>query len=104
MPGPVYPTGSWGDAGEAFRPLCDFGDAPTTYDPNPWSPAVHERDTAIRIGATWDREWNKISSVLANADGADEDGMPYVPIFSPGAANYLGTVNVYNNFPIKQHL
>lgn len=97
MPGTVYPTGSWGDCSEAFRPTCDFGDAPATYDPDPWSPAVHERDTAIRIGATWDREWNKLSSALANGDGADEDGMSWVPIFSPGAGNYLGYVNVYNN-------
>lgn len=97
MPGPVYPTGSWGDCSEAFRPLCDFGDAPASYDPNPWSPAVHEKDTAIRIGATWDREWLKLSSSLANGDGADEDGMSWVPIFSPGASNYLGYVTVYNN-------
>lgn len=96
-PGPVYLTGSWGDCSEAFRPTCDFGDAPATYDPNPLSPAVHERDTAIRIGATWDREWTKLSSALANGDGADEDGLSYTPIFSPGAGNYLAYVNVYNN-------
>ncbi len=97
MPGTIYPTGSWGDCGEAFRPLCDFGDAPATYDPDPWSPAVHERDTAIRIGATWDREWLKTSSVLANADGADEDGLAYVPILSPSAPGYVAQVSVYNN-------
>ncbi len=93
----VPPSGSWGDCSEAFRPLCDFGDAPATYDPDPWSPAVHERDTALRIGPTFDREWNKISSLPANADGADEDGLAYVPIFSPGAGNYLAQVSVYNN-------
>ncbi len=97
MPGTIYPTGSWGDCGEAYRPFCDFGDAPATYDPDPWSPAVHERDTAIRIGATWDREWNKISSVPANADGADEDGIGTVPILPPGATVYVASVNVYNN-------
>ncbi len=97
MPGPLYPTGSWGDCGEAYRPYCDFGDAPATYDPDPLSPAVHERDTAIRIGATWDREWSKTSSALANADGADEDGLAYVPILSPTAGNYLTPVSIYNN-------
>lgn len=97
LPGPVYPTGSWGDCSEAFRPTCDFGDAPASYDPDPWSPAVHERDTAIHIGAGWDREWNKTSSVLADADGSDEDGLPYVPIFSPGYGNYLVRVTLYNN-------
>lgn len=93
----VPPSGSWGDCSEAFRPLCDFGDAPASYDPDPWSPAVHERDTALRIGPTFDREWNKISSVLADADGSDEDGLAFVPIFSPGAGNYLAQVSVYNN-------
>lgn len=44
----VPPSGSWGDCSEAFRPLCDFGDAPASYDPDPWSPAVHERDTALK--------------------------------------------------------
>ncbi len=97
LPGPIFPTGSWGDCSEAFRPTCDFGDAPATYDPIPLSPAVHERDTAIRIGATWDREWNKTSSPLADADGTDEDGLAFVPIFSPGAGNYLAQVSVYNN-------
>lgn len=92
-----FSGGSWGDAAEAFRPFCDFGDAPATYDPDPWSPAVHERDTAIHIGATWDREWNKSSSALADADGSDEDGLPYVPIFSPGYGNYLVRVTLYNN-------
>jgi hypothetical protein len=90
-------NGNFGDCSEAFRPLCDFGDAPSTYDPDPWSPAVHEKDTAIRIGATWDREWLKTSSALANADGADEDGLAFVPIFSPTAGNYLAQVSVYNN-------
>jgi hypothetical protein len=91
------PSGSWGDCSEAYRPLCDFGDAPASYDPDPWSPAVHERDTALRLGPTFDREWNKTSSVLANADGADEDGLAYVPIFTPGMGTYLAQVSVYNN-------
>lgn len=93
----TIPVGSWGDCGEAYRPYCDFGDAPATYDPDPWSPAVHERDTTIRIGATWDREWIKTSSALANADGADEDGLAFVPILSPAAGNYFAQVSVYNN-------
>lgn len=85
----VPPSGSWGDCSEAFRPLCDFGDAPASYDPDPWSPAVHERDTALRIGPTFDREWNKISSLPADADGADEDGLAFVPILSPITGSYL---------------
>jgi GEVED domain/Secretion system C-terminal sorting domain len=96
-PGPAYPTGSWGDCSEAFRPTCDFGDAPASYDPVALSPAVNEKDTAIRIGATWDREWLKTSSALANGDGSDEDGLAFVPIFSRTAGTYLAQVSVYNN-------
>lgn len=97
-PGPVYPIGSWGDCSEAYRPTCDFGDAPASYDPDPWSPAVHEKDTAIRIGATWDREWLKRTPMDATGDGADEDGIiGAVPILSPSAGVYLAQVSVYNN-------
>jgi len=97
MQGAVAPSGSWGDCSEAFRPLCDFGDAPASYDPDPWSPAVHERDTALRLGPTFDREWNKISSILADADGSDEDGIAFVPIFDPSSNSYVAQVSVYNN-------
>lgn len=97
MVGAATPSGSWGDCSEAFRPLCDFGDAPASYDPDPWSPAVHERDTALRLGPTFDREWNKTSSVLADADGSDEDGLPFVPIFDPGSGTYGAQVSIYNN-------
>jgi hypothetical protein len=93
----VTVVGSWGDAGEAFRPFCDFGDAPASYDPDPWSPAVHERDTSLRLGATFDREWLKTSSVDATADGSDEDGIGTVPIFDPTSNTYTIQVSVYNN-------
>ena len=93
----VTVVGSWGDAGEAFRPFCDFGDAPDSYDPDPWSPAVHERDTSLRLGPTFDREWLKTSSVDATADGSDEDGITTVPLLDPSQTNYLTQVTVYNN-------
>lgn len=96
-PGAITLNGNFGDCSEAFRPYCDFGDAPASYDPDPLSPAVHERDTALHIGATFDREWNKTSSALADADGSDEDGLAYVPILAPGGNNYLAQVSVYNN-------
>ncbi len=104
MVGASTPSGSWGDCSEAFRPLCDFGDAPASYDPDPWSPAVHERDTALRIGATFDREWNKTSSVLADADGSDEDGLPFVPVFDPGYGSYMAQVFVYNHTGVNATL
>ncbi len=97
MPGPTFPIGSWGDCSEAYRPLCDFGDAPATYDPNPLSPAVNERDTTLRIGAAFDREWDKTSSALADADGSDEDGVSTVTIFNPLSSIYQVQVSVYNH-------
>lgn len=93
----VTVVGSWGDAGEAFRPFCDFGDAPASYDPDPWSPAVHERDTSLRLGPTFDREWLKTSSIDATADGSDEDAIGTVPIFDPTGNTYTTQVTVYNN-------
>jgi hypothetical protein len=98
LPGPATPSGSWGDAAEAFRPKCDFGDAPASYDPDPWSPAVHERDTALRLGPSFDREWTRsTASAMADSDGSDEDGMPFVQIFNPDYGNYLSDLLVYNN-------
>ena len=93
----VNPTGSWSDCGEAFRPLCDFGDAPASYDPDPWSPAVHEKDTSIRIGRTWDREWLKMTPMDATGDGTDEEGLAFVPICFPATNSYLAEVSLYNN-------
>jgi hypothetical protein len=93
----VNMNGNFGDCSEAFRPLCDFGDAPASYDPNPLSPAVNEKDSALRIGATFDREWNKTSSALANADGSDEDGIGTVPFMAPINGGYNARVNVYNH-------
>jgi len=86
-----------GDAAEAFRPKADFGDAPSTYDPNPKSPALNERDTAIRIGTTYDWEWNKNTSTDATGDGSDEDGLAYVPIFARMINQYVVQVQVWNN-------
>lgn len=106
LPGPVYPIGSWGDCSEAFRPYCDFGDAPNSYEmpDSVWAPAVHERDTAIRIGPTFDREWLKQFPMDATGDGADEDGLAYVPIFSTSLGSYLAQVSVYNNSGVNTRL
>lgn len=95
--GPAW-VGNAGDASEPFRPKMDFGDAPATYDPAAGDPAVHEMNSNLRLGATFDREWVKTGATsLANADGGDEDGLPYVNIFNPAYGNYLTQVNVFNN-------
>lgn len=90
-------VGSWGDAAEAFRPLCDFGDAPASFDPDPWSPAVNERDTALRIGSNIDIEWlTRGQSAAADLDNFD-DGVATVTIFSNLYSTYQVQVDVYNN-------
>lgn len=101
VPGdPVPPAwaGGAGDASDPFRPKCDFGDAPATYDPysDPatQSPAVHERSELIRLGATWDKEfWKRGINGTADTD----DGLPYVPILAPGGGGYVVRVTAFNN-------
>lgn len=88
-------VGPAGDAAEAFKPKADFGDAPSSYDPVSSSPAIHERDTALRIG-TYGWEWTKNTSSLANGD-PDEDGVATVPLLSQSGTGYLVPVNVWNN-------
>lgn len=93
-PAPPAWSGNAGDGSDPFRPKCDFGDAPATYDPNPVSPAVHERSELIRIGATWDKEWVK-RGVTGNNDV--DDGLAYVPFMPQGSGAYLAQVSVFNN-------
>ncbi|HEX5651421.1 MAG TPA: GEVED domain-containing protein [Chitinophagaceae bacterium] len=90
-------SGSWGDGAEAFKPMVDFGDAPATYDPDPMAPALNERDTAIRFGNLLDIEWLKTSSIPADADGTDEDGIITPTVFNPAGTTYNVEVAVYNN-------
>jgi hypothetical protein len=89
-------VGFCGDA-TGFRPKSDFGDAPASYDPVALSPALHEKDTALRLGPTWDQEFNKTSSAMATADGADEDAIATVTVLDTATANYVVNVTVYNN-------
>lgn len=89
-------TGFCGDA-TGFRPKSDFGDAPSSYDPVALSPALHEKDTALRLGPTWDQEFNKISSLLADADGSDEDAIATVNVLDTATTNYIASITVYNN-------
>jgi hypothetical protein len=89
---------SLGDAGEAFRPFCDFGDAPASYDPNPLSPAVHEiSNGTLQLGTSVDDEFlTRGQTALANSDNFD-DGVAFVPIFSNLYSTYHVTVSVLNN-------
>jgi GEVED domain/Secretion system C-terminal sorting domain len=104
--GPTIPTGSaasWGDAAGPYRPFLDFGDAPATYDPDPWSPACHDtltpnvagRRTKLQLGANEDVEWLKKG--FTTVEDNYEDGLPFVPIFSPPSGNYIAPITVFNN-------
>lgn len=101
VPGESAPpawVGGAGDASDPFRPKCDFGDAPDSYDPyvdpSTQSPAVHERSELIRLGSTWDREFWK-RGVAGNND--TDDGIAWVPFMPPGAGGYLVQVSAFNN-------
>jgi hypothetical protein len=105
--GPVIPIGaavaSWGDAAGPYRPFLDFGDAPATYDPDPWSPACHDTltptlagvRTKMRLGPNEDVEWLKKG--VTSVEDTYEDGLAFVPIFSPSSGSYLAQVSVFNN-------
>jgi hypothetical protein len=97
--GSSTPSGSWGDAAEAFRPKADFGDAPSSYDPDPMAPALHEVISTLRIGNSIDVEWNKIAlpGTDADTDGSDEDGLTFVRIMNMRSGNYQTDVTVFNN-------
>jgi hypothetical protein len=90
-------VGHAGDASDPFKPKSDFGDAPASYDPATVDPATHEYDCELRLGPTWDREWDKTSSSNASADGSDEDGIVAVNLLTPGLITFVQDVSVYNN-------
>lgn len=90
-------VGRAGDASDPFKPKSDFGDAPVSYDPTGIDPATHEYNCNLRLGPTFDREWNKTPSANATADGTDEDGIAAVNLLSPGVITFVQDVRVYNN-------
>ncbi len=103
-------TPSWSNmASDAtfFKPKADFGDAPATYDPDPLSPALHEKNcntSTLYIGALWDSEWSKYVSSDAKGDntdtgGDDEDGVSTVQILVANnvSYNHVQQVTVFNN-------
>jgi hypothetical protein len=91
--GQAWPGGA-GDASDPFRPKCDFGDAPVTYDPNPVSPAVHERSDNIRLGNARDSEM--VKKGITGTEDAD-DGLAFVQVLDPNAGTYLTQASVFNN-------
>jgi len=103
--GPTIPTGSgasWGDAAGPYRPFLDFGDAPASYDTDPLSPACHDtltpnvagRRTRMILGAAEDVEWLKKG--FTTTEDNYEDGLSFVPIYSPITGSYTARVDVQN--------
>jgi hypothetical protein len=90
-------VGRAGDASDPIRPKSDFGDAPASYDPVPMEKATHEFNCNLRLGPTFDREWDKTPSADATADGTDEDGIGTVTILPRGVVTYVQDVRVFNN-------
>lgn len=90
-------VGRAGDASDPFRPKSDFGDAPDSYDPVPDDKATHEFNCNLRLGPTYDREWDKTASATATADGSDEDGITTVSILPRGMVTFVQDVRVFNN-------
>lgn len=90
-------VGRAGDASDPFRPKSDFGDAPDSYDPIPMEKATHEFNCNLRLGPTFDREWDKTPSANASADGSDEDGITTVTLLPRGTVTYVQDVRVFNN-------
>ncbi|MBS1744129.1 MAG: T9SS type A sorting domain-containing protein [Bacteroidetes bacterium] len=93
----VAVTGSWGDAGEAFKPKTDFGDAPATYDPPAFDPGTHEKNDSIYLGALKPGlEWLKKTSSDATGDGVEEDGVSGLQVITTGVSNFTVPVKVMN--------
>lgn len=94
--GTTQPSGSWGDAAEAFKAMADFGDAPSSYE-DPLAPALHEKDPNLTLGSSADYQWDLPSApgMLADQDGLD-NGLDYVTILN-NSGSYQTYVNVFNN-------
>ncbi len=93
----TFPSGSWGDAGEAFKPKTDFGDAPASYDPAGSDPATHEVVSNLYLGATVAIEWTKKTSADALGEGSEEDGLSGIYSIPYGLNNVSIPVKVFNN-------
>jgi hypothetical protein len=92
------PANKTNDATGPFKPKTDFGDAPSSYDAVTVDPATHLRDTALHLGAIFDREWTPMPSVFADGDGADEDGLLSVSVLASNPTQDVNmNVAVYNN-------
>ena len=90
-----------GDVSDPFKPMCDFGDGPSTYDPVALSPAANQKacnNSTLRIGSAWGDEWSKATSTDASGDD-EEDGITTVTtMVSDGTAyNHVQDVVVLNN-------
>lgn len=89
--------GDWGDAGEAFKPKLDFGDAPVSYDSFADDSAVHELDTALYLGTKVDIEWTSHGHSSFASDDNYDDGLSGGALLNPASGDFLVQVKFYNN-------
>lgn len=93
----VAEMGSWGDAGEAFKPRVDYGDAPASFDPATGDPAVHEISNSLYFGSKSDDEWtSRGQTTLANSDNFD-DGMIMGSLVNSSSGTFYCNVRFFNN-------
>jgi len=95
-------TGNAGDASDPFKPKCDFGDAPSSYDPAALTVAANQKAcnyTTLRIGSLWGDEWIKNVLTTDASGDADEDGITTVTtmVSDGNAYNHVQDVTVLNN-------
>jgi hypothetical protein len=94
-------SGNAGDASDPFRPMQDFGDAPSTYDPVALSVAANQKacnNSTLRIGSTWVDEWSKNTTSDASGDDEEEGITTVTTMVSDGISyNHAQDVIVTNN-------
>lgn len=71
----------------------DFGDAPASFGTAIEDDGARHVPTGPQLGATRDADFGGVPSALADADGADEDGITFLDPIRVGALNVQGTVN-----------
>jgi len=98
---PSWNNKSANDISCPFKPMQDFGDAPSSYDPIALSVAANQKacnNSTLRIGSAWGDEWSKNTSADASGDD-EEDGIGTVTIMNSDGApyNHVQDVTVLNN-------
>lgn len=74
----------------------DFGDAPASYGTTLADDGARHTPVGPTLGATRDADFDGVPSELADADGADEDGIIFVDPIQVGALGVTAFVDVFD--------